>query len=99
MKNIFLAFMAIATLLLSNCKKDPKGTVVDIDVNIAYKNSLDEDLLDVNVQNHFSSSNIHVYNVKNGISIERYYPNYDNPRMWEIRRQSPTSISYLIVGI
>jgi len=68
-----------------NCKKEQgKGAIVEIGVEIVYKNNLGEYLLDPTIPNHFSLNDMHVYNVQNGKKIERYYPMLDNPRMLAI---------------
>ena len=98
MKKSLILLMTIITIFLVNCNKDP-NTVVDIDVQIAYKNDMNKDLLDADIQNHFSSDSIHVYNVNNGVKTERFYGNLDSPRLWEIYKDKNTDTNFLIVGV
>ena len=100
MKKSLILLMAIFTIFLANCSKEPnKGAIVDINVKIAYKNDMNNDLLVTDIQNHFSSDSIHVYNVNNRVKVERFYGNLDNPRLWEVYKDKITDTNFLIVGV
>ncbi len=81
MKNILIALMAIISMSLSNCKKDPsKGADVSTLMDIAFKSSGGSDLLNPSTPNYFSPSSIHVYVVVKGIKKEVYNPMMDYPQ-------------------
>jgi hypothetical protein len=100
MKNTLFIFMAIISLFLNNCKKDSKGnSVVEINIDISYKDALGNDLLDVTKQNHFSSDSIMLYSLINGKKIEILYPNLSHPKMFYIYKNDSLNLNLLRVSL
>lgn len=97
MKNL-LIFLAMIPLLLSSCKKGTTDkTVIDIGVDISYKDNLGNDLLDPATPNYFSASNIHVYHLINGVKTEVYNPMMDSPRDFMIYKND--SLNQYVLGV
>jgi hypothetical protein len=76
MKNILMMSLVII-LSLSSCKKH--HVEVSMYIDITYKDSMGNDLLNTGTKNHFISDSIHIYDIVNGTKKEVNYPNNDYP--------------------
>ncbi len=96
MKIIYIILIVVILSFLGSCKKEPyKNAINSMNVDIAYKDNSENDLLDPATPNYFSPDNIHVYNVVNGVKKEVYHPNYDFPNNFIIYRNDDLSSYYL----
>jgi len=91
MKQIVL-LLAIVAFTSNSCKKDENNNqqsiFIGIGADILYKNSIGNDLLDVNIANHFNSSDIKLYNLIKGVPVVYFQTNYDNPKGFFIYRNT-----------
>jgi len=63
--------LLISVLIAGSCKlESPKRVIIDNKVDIYYKNSSNEDLLDTAVTSSFTADSIHLYNVVAGVKKE-----------------------------
>ena len=77
--------------------KSTKDVIVDEATIIGYKNVLGQDLLDTATQNHFSTDNIHVYYLINGIKTEVNYPGLDYPHNFFISKDNSLNQNFLTI--
>jgi hypothetical protein len=87
MKNKFITLSSLlfGLLLVSSCEKIPSngGELVDITVDIAFKDEFNNDLLNPTSPNHYSLDSIHVYDIYNGEISQRDFGG-DNPQGWSV---------------
>ncbi len=98
-KNIIILILLISSFILSNCRDKSKDVIVSAEMDINYRNSKGEDLLDTSVYGHFLVNDIHVYNVVNGLKKEVDYPNFTYPHNFFIYKNDSSSEFFLRVFI
>lgn len=103
MKYLYLITLVIISLLFNNCKKENNNSATNVSfdlsiyVDIAYRDSLGQDLLNSSTKNYFSSDGIFVFDVTNGIKTEENHSNYTYPRNFFIYRDDTLSGYFLRV--
>ncbi len=84
-KSVILLVISVLLLVTGGCKKNIEntGVFVDTSVNVVYKDSLGNDLLDSAMPNHYSIANMHVFYLDNGVKEEYYNGKSDAPKgLW-----------------
>lgn len=97
MKKLLL-FLVMVPFLFSNCKKDPKqSVVVSTYIDIAYKDNLGVDLLNPSIANYFSPTNIHVFTLVDGVKKEVNNPMMDYPHDYLIYKNDSLNLYFIRV--
>lgn len=84
-KSVILLVISVLVLITGGCKKkiENTGVFVDTRVNVVYKDSLGNNLLDSATPNHYSIANMHVFYLENGVKEEYYNGKSDAPKgLW-----------------
>jgi len=96
MKKILIILVSVTLSLNNSCKKDPvKGAIVSTYMDISYQDKSGNDLLDAKTPGYYSSSNIHVYKMVNGVKTEVNNSMMDSPHDFFIFKEKSDSLSYL----
>lgn len=97
-KSLKLALNLLVTILvlvMSSCEREPDCcTIIDVNVQILYKNNLGKNL--INSSANFDESNIKVY-FKNGNKFDyNYYGNLDSPNMHRVDKDENENLVLIV---
>jgi hypothetical protein len=96
MKSLLIPILTICLLFLTSCRRDA-SVEVSTEMDISYKDITGKDLLNPSTQNYYSSDNIRVFSLSNGVKKEFYNPMMDYPNDFLIYNNDSLNLFFIRV--